>query len=522
MNKVISLLLALTVAFSLTGCTERKTKETEKTGIGIVLSDNGITVDGEAISEDESAAVYAARDIVFYLADQGFTYGAGGEADEHTQTEADAHTVIHITQSGTYRLSSKLSAGQIAVDLGEGAEEDASAVVTLILDGVDINCTVAPAIIFYRVFECGSTETETASETVDTSAAGANLVIADGSTNTINGAYVARIYKSYTLSADGTEVVDNKKLHKYDGAVYSKMSMNVSGETDGSGILNINAENEGLDSELHLTVNGGEINIISGNDGINTNEDGVSVTTINGGTVNIRVSGETGEGDGIDSNGYLVINGGTVIASACADSEDAGIDSDCGIFLNGGTIIASGNMLDAIAGGTQNYAVFRFVEKQSGGKTYTLKNADGTVLLSATPENAFVNLIVSSPELAEGEYTLWCGDVQLVHGGAMGGEMPHGGRDEPFEGSDGQTPPEGERPNPPDGKMPEWDVARPELPDGEHREPPDGIPGDAFGGEKRFPQKEKPPMDMGELGESSESFAIVAGGSFFSNVRENI
>ena len=520
MNKVISLLLALAVAFSLIGCTERKTEETEKAGIGIVLSDSGITVDGEAITEDESAAVYAAHDIVFYLAGQGFIYGAGTEVDEHTQTEADAHTVVHITKSGTYRVSGKLSAGQIAVDLGEGTEEDASAVVTLILDGADITCTVAPAIIFYRVFECGSTETETASKVVDTSAAGANLVIADGSTNTVNGAYVARIYKSYTLSADGTEVVDNKKLHKYDGAIYSKMSMNVSGEADGSGILNINAENEGLDSELHLTLNGGEINIISGNDGINTNEDGVSVTTINGGMVNIRVTGETGEGDGIDSNGYLVINGGTVIASACADSEDAGIDSDCGIYLNGGTVIASGNMLDTIAGGAQNYAVFRFAEKQSGGKTYTLKNANGEVL-SVTPENAFVNLIVSSPELAEGEYTLWCGDVQLVHGGTMGGEMPRGGMGEPFEKDDGQMPSAGERPDLPNGEMGD-NGARPGMPDGERREPPKGFPGDTSDGEKQPPWGEQPPMDMGEPEESSESFPISAGGSFFSSVRENI
>ena len=519
MNKAISLLLALAMAFSLVGCAEQKTEQTEKTGVEILLSDSGITVDGKAISEEKSAAVYAARDIVFYLAGQGITYGAGGEADEHTQAEADTHTVIHITQSGTYRVNGKLSAGQIAVDLGEGAEEDASAVVTLILDGVDIACTVAPAIIFYRVFECGSAETETASEIVDTGAAGANLVIADGSENTVNGAYVARIYKSCTLSADGTEVIDNKKLHKYDGAVYSKMSMNVSGEADGSGILNINAENEGLDSELHLTVNGGEINIISGNDGINTNEDGVSVTTVNGGTVNIRVTGETGEGDGIDSNGYLVINGGTVTAFACADSEDAGLDSDCGIYLNGGTVVAGGNMLDAIAGGTQNYAVFRFAQKQCGGKTYTLKNADGEVLLSAMPENAFSELIVSSPELAEGDCTLWCGDVQLVHGGAIGGEEPRGGMGEPF-GKDGtQMPPEGERPEPPNGEM-RNDGVRPEKPDGERREPPEGFPGDVPDGQKRPPQGDPPPMSMGGTEESSENFAISVGGNFFAGVRE--
>ena len=129
------------------------------------------------------------------------------------------------------------------------------------------------------------------------------------------------------------------------------MSMNVGGGEDGRGVLNITADNEGLDTELHLTINGGNINITSGNDGINTNEDNVSVTTINDGVLNIQVTGETGEGDGIDSNGYLVINGDAVTAAACAESGDAGIDATAGITINGGTVMASGNMYDQIDGG---------------------------------------------------------------------------------------------------------------------------------------------------------------------------
>ena len=275
--------------------------------VSIQLSDNGITVDGEKASSDDTDAVYVAHDIVFYLEGQGIAYGEGTEEDAHSQAEADAHTVVHISQPGTYVLSGTLSAGQVAVDLGEDAEEDPDAVVTLILNGVDITCSVAPAVIFYNVYECGSADAESAVKDVDTSAAGANVILADGTVNNIAGSYVARIYKpdSVELSEDGSEVVDSKKLHKYDGAFYSKMSMNVDGEAEGTGVLNIFAENEGLDSELHLTVNGGVINILSGNDGINTNEDGVSVTTVNGGTMTIEVDGATGAGDGIDSHGWL-------------------------------------------------------------------------------------------------------------------------------------------------------------------------------------------------------------------------
>ena len=300
-----------TVAAMLTACgaketpvrTEEKIVGTE--AVSIELSDGGIKVEGGETTDDTEAAVYVAHDIVYYEEGKDFTYGEGDETDAHSAEEAATHTVVHITQPGTYSVSGTLSKGQIAVDLGKDAEEDPNAVVTLVLNGVDITCTVAPAVIFYNVYECGSDDAKTATKDVDTSAAGANVVIADGTTNTVTGSHVARIYKpeSVELNEDGTEVLDAKKLHKYDAAFYSKMSMNVNGGAQGSGVLDIVADNEGLDSELHLTINGGNINIVSGNDGINTNEDGVSVTTVNGGNLNILVTGETGEGDGIDSNG---------------------------------------------------------------------------------------------------------------------------------------------------------------------------------------------------------------------------
>lgn len=449
--------------------------------VAINLSDEGITVDGRAVSTDEGEAVYIANDIVYYEEGKDFTYGKGTEADEHSRKEAAAHTVVHITQPGNYVLSGELSAGQIAVDLGEEAEENPEAVVTLILNGVDIKCSVAPAVIFYNVYECGSTQE--ANREVDTTAAGANVIIADGTENNVTGSYVARIYKSVELNEAGTEVVDSKKLHKYDGAFYSKMSMNVNGGEAGTGILNIKAENEGLDSELHLTINGGIIHIIAGNDGINTNEDGYSVTTINGGTLHITVDGGTGEGDGIDSNGYIVINGGTVEAYACSDSADSGLDSDMGIYLNGGTVTATGNMLDTITESKLNYAVFSFAERQSGGSVYTLKNAVNQVVAEAAPENDFQYLVISTPSLTEETYTLWKGEEQLS--GSSGSADMHGGG---MERPEGMEPPEGmERP--------------------EGMEPPEGM--------------EHPAGDRGGFAEEEEcttEFVIVTGGNYFRSV----
>ena len=509
MKKILACLIV--VVLLLSGC---RSNEQKIEGTQINLSDNKITVDGQEITSDATHAVYSANDIVFYLAGQDFTYGEGEKQDEHEQSEADAHTVVHITKPGRYVLSGTLSLGQIAIDLGEDAEKDPNAVVTLILNDVDITCKVAPAIIFYNVYECSSSDEETATKDVDTKNAGANVIIADGTENNINGSYVAKIYKSYELNEDGTEVVDSKKLHKYDAAFYSKKTMNINGGDKGTGILNIKAENEGLDSELHLTIGGGIINIISGNDGINTNEDNVSVTTINGGTLNILCDGSTGEGDGIDSNGWLVINGGTVIAQACATSGDAGIDSDKGIYLNGGKVIASGNMLDHIAGGDQTYAVFNFASRQVGNSTYTLKNSDKKVVGEYSPANAFTCLIVAGSEITPDDYTFWQGTTQLsgIKTQNIGGGMPQGQRPQMPNGEQGTPPeipegmeqpekPKGERPQMPNGETPQDE--RPEMPNG--TTPPDNT-GGMMGG------------NMMPNGEISTTFTITKGGNQFSNV----
>ena len=399
----------------------------------IEYSDDSVTVNGKPADSNTESPVYTSNDIVYYEAGKDFTYGEGSEEDAHTPDEAAAHTVIHITEAGKYSLRGKLSHGQIAVDLGDEAKNNPEAVVTLILDGIDVTCEVAPAVIFYNTYECGSDDTESATKDVDTSRAGANVIISDDTVNNVNGSYVARIYDPGTvvLSEDGYSVADADKLHKYDAAFYSKRSINVSSGEKGTGILNINAENEGLDSELHLTINGGNINIISGNDGINTNEDGVSVTTVNGGSLKIRVSGETGEGDGIDSNGWLVINGGTVIAEACSDSADAGIDSDMGIHINGGTVIASGHMLDAIESEGQSYTLFNLRQNGSSEKTQLfIKDSEGNTVREIETENAYSILIFSSPELTEDStYTLWDADTQLAEQSSdMGG---HGGMQPP-------------------------------------------------------------------------------------------
>ena len=202
------------------------------------------------------------------------------------------------------------------------------------------------------------------------------------------------------------------------------------------------------------------------------------MTTVNGGSLTILVDGSTGEGDGIDSNGWLVINGGTVTASACGFSGDAGIDSDMGIYLNGGTVLAGGNMLDRIGESKQNFAVFQFAGSQKGG-TYTLKNSGEKVVAQQEIENDFLYLVISAADMTPGEYTLWNGDTQLQGAaggnmggfGGMGGPMPEGvappqRNPEGFERPEGQE--NGMPPDMPEGQQPPQMQEGQTPPDGEH------------------------------------------------------
>lgn len=509
MKKCITLLLLavmLVTPFSMSGPASAAAQE-----VLVSLSDSGITVDGKSASTSSEDAVYVGNDIIYYEAGHDSSYGEGTTADEHTAEEAAAHTVVTITQPGTYRISGKLSAGQIFVDLGENASSDPNAVVTLILDGVDITCTVAPAIFFYRVYESSDVSVDPKG-VVDTSTSGANVIIADDSDNTVNGSYVARIYKEGTT----------KKLHKYDGAFYSRMSLNIDGGAKDNGILRIHAENEGLDSELHLTINGGNIYIESQDDAINTNEDGISVTTINGGYLHIN-AGLGSEGDGIDSNGYLTINGGKIVTLANGRSGDGGIDADSDITINGGSVIALGSRNDATsANSKQAYMELSFASTRPAGSTIVIKDSNGNEIFNYVTEKLYQSATFSSSDLKVGEtYSVYVDGVQQQYTGNQFGMMGGGGGPRP----DGQVGQDGQPPELPEGFDPSQMGERPELPNdtGERPELPDGTTPPADFDPSQMGNR---PDNMGgqgtEAGEASVEFTLTDSIKSFSGVSDSV
>lgn len=282
----------------------------------------------------------------------------------HTEADAAENQVLHITKPGTYILQGKWN-GQIRVDLGNKDETfaDPNAKVTLILDGADINCTVAPGLIFYSAYECdnGWEDADTHTADVNTDEAGVTLIIADGTKNSVSGTNVFRMLKTkYKNDDDSSAVKVQKKLRKTDGALYSYVTMNLCGEAENTGTLTVNSGFEGIDSELHLNFMGGNIIVNSQDDGVNVNEDNVSVVSFTGGTVTLNAA-QGVEGDGVDSNGYIILNGGTVSVNGVV-APDSALDSEDGITYYAGTVIIDGNQ-QAFATGD----VFRETGRVGGG-----------------------------------------------------------------------------------------------------------------------------------------------------------
>lgn len=147
----------------------------------------------------------------------------------------------------------------------------------------------------------------------------------------------------------------------------------------------------------------------SGNMGGFGNSDSNATMTINGGNLFVNASG-----DGLDANGSIYINGGTVIICGPTSDGDTAIDFDSACEIKGGTVMAFGSsgMLETPTSAENGACIVTSFPSVSAGTQYTLTDSTGKTILSYTPSKAYASAIVYSADISTGNtYTVNAGSI---------------------------------------------------------------------------------------------------------------
>ena len=308
--------------------------------------------------------------------------------------EVSDNNTYTITEEGVYVITGEAENCTIKVDA------DKEAKVQLVLDGLKITNDDIPAIYVVSADKCFITTTDTENTLIVT-----GKFSSDGDTKTdavifskddlvLNGTGTLNITSYYgngisskddlkvtggtyniKSAEDGIEANDSIAI--YDGTfnistnkdglhsenddddtsgyIYIKngtFTINVASDAiQGTSYVQIDGGNfditasEGIEG-TYVIINDGTINISASDDGINASAKSsaykVPTVEINGGNLTI-VMGQ-GDTDGIDANGNIIVNGGTINVTAQMSS----FDYDGTAEFNGGTIIINGSEVSEI------------------------------------------------------------------------------------------------------------------------------------------------------------------------------
>lgn len=230
-----------------------------------------------------------------------------------------------------------------------------------------------------------------------------------------------------TVKADSEDLQDGDPyvFYKASGAISSDIDLYFEGE----GYLKVSSKNkEGIETKGNLTFSGGtgDYEVYSYDDCLNTTTAKSAGKTVRNSIIIdvnslVAIVNDVGdEGDAIDSNGTLTINGGKIYAFAHSNSGDAGLDSEDGTIINGGTIIATGNMSDAISKDSkQNYIYVNFNKKINKDTLIVIKNQKDEIITAFKTDKTISTLFYSSENL---DYK----SFRIYYGGEIDGEETNG------------------------------------------------------------------------------------------------
>lgn len=352
----------------------------------IELSYNGIRVEGKEISEDNTQDVYLTEKT-----------DNGGSSEEAKDANIKIDYIINIQKEGTYEITGALNDCQIAIN-GNKIEEQ----VELILNNVHITCNDAPAIFVYCKDYINSMNK-------------VKITLAEGTVNSITG---YRIKESVIGWTDQEEIIysiqkgydtkdrENFEEYKYNGAISSDLELIF----DGKGTLNVTSyKKEGIEVKSNIRFFDGVYNIIAMDDAINACAD-YSIVEINGGTLLTKVFREAEEGDGIDSNGSIIINGGNVYAFSY-DEVETGLDTIEGVMINGGKVFILGYAEDSFESEfDQKIIDVRFDRVIKKGEKVVVVDQDENPILGFVTDRDFQTLVYSSEDLNFSTYKTYVGN----------------------------------------------------------------------------------------------------------------
>ena len=366
-----------------------------------------IVLDNASISSSSASpfVIKAADEAVVVLADgttnsltDGASYGDDSSTDDPNAT---LYSMADLTITGTGSLAVKGNSNDgIASKDGLVIQSGTIAVVAAD-DGIRGKD--------YAIVEGGTIAVQ----------AGGDAIKSDNETDDTVG-YVSISGGSVTLAAG-------------DDGIHAEGDLAVSG-----GTLTVKQSNEGIEGAT-ITLSGGTNTITASDDAVNVSmgtattsdqagqdgQDGQggqggpggggmqdqtsqgAVLTISGGTNVI-----TSEGDGLDSNGSIVVTGGTTVVNGPTMNGNGALDSNGGITVAGGTVVAAGSSGMAEAPETDSesgWVSVTFSSPVAAGETISIVSGDA-VVASFTTAKETASLVVAADGITSGDsYDVYVG-----------------------------------------------------------------------------------------------------------------
>lgn len=215
------------------------------------------------------------------------------------------------------------------------------------------------------------------------------------------------------IHSDGAIIINGGSLtiSTQDDGIHAEASIEIN-----NGNVRITKSYEGIEAPV-ITVNGGNIHVVSSDDGVNLGVDsgmprpGIgaspSLSTysgsyylyINGGYLAINSLG-----DGIDSNGAVVMRGGLVIVDGPYSNMNSALDH-VAFNITGGLLFAVGSSGMALPPGnlSEQYSVMLSSELPiQAGTLFHVQTSNGTEVFTFKPTKQYQTVIFSLPSLALG------------------------------------------------------------------------------------------------------------------------